>query len=112
MQLGIAIAGFVGALAIGVLLGSFLERRNARTGVTNRVPSDAEPVAAGAPGVAPARVPELPWFERLSVDGFWIPAGLFAVSFVVYAIINKGRQAGLDYFVPLADAFLHGHISL
>ena len=30
----------------------------------------------------------------------------------VYSLINHGRPANLDYFVPLADAFLHGRLGL
>src|SRR5689334_16388456 len=110
MQVGIAIAGFIGALTVGVLLGSFLERRSARGSATRRAPADAQPLAVEVSTLLPVRNEPLIRFERLSVDGFWIPFGLFAASAIGYAIINKGRQAGLDYFVPLADAFLHGHI--
>ena len=35
-----------------------------------------------------------------------------AGAFLVYSFINHDRRAGLDYFVPLADAFLHGQLGL
>jgi hypothetical protein len=37
-------------------------------------------------------------------------AGLVAVAFIWYSIINQGHHASLDYYVPLADAFLHGRL--
>ena len=46
------------------------------------------------------------------VDGVLIPAGLFVLAVAVYAWLNNGREAQLDYFVPLADAFLHGRLGL
>jgi hypothetical protein len=117
MQVGIAVAGFVGALALGVLLGSFLERRNARAVPMKPIPApeagEARSAADGRSTAVRSRLTRAARLERRwSIDGFWIPVGLFTVSLFVYAIISKGRQAGLDYFVPLADAFLHGHISL
>jgi len=46
------------------------------------------------------------------VDRWLIPAGLFLAAWLVYAWVNNGRTAGLDYFRPLADAFLHGRLGL
>ncbi len=46
------------------------------------------------------------------IDGVLIPAGLFLLAWAVYAWLNNGREAHLDYFVPLADAFLHGRLGL
>ena len=37
-------------------------------------------------------------------------AGLAAVAFLWYSFINQGHEASLDYYVPLADAFLHGRL--
>jgi hypothetical protein len=37
---------------------------------------------------------------------------LFLIAWLVYAWINHARSAALDYFVPLADAFLHGRLGL
>ena len=45
-------------------------------------------------------------------DRVVIPIGLFLVSWVVYAWLNHARSADLNYFVPLADAFLHGRWGL
>jgi hypothetical protein len=33
--------------------------------------------------------------------------GLFALALAVYWLVNGGQRANLDYFVPLADSFLH-----
>jgi len=46
------------------------------------------------------------------IDGVLIPLALFLVSWVVYAWLTNGRPTNLDYFKPLADAFLHGHLGL
>ena len=46
------------------------------------------------------------------IDRVAIPVALFALAWLVYAQINHGRTADLDYFVPLADAFLHGRLGL
>ncbi len=46
------------------------------------------------------------------IDKYLIPAVLFGLAWFVYALINHHRQANLDYFVPLADAFLHGRLGL
>jgi len=42
----------------------------------------------------------------------WIPIFLFGIALFVYAWLNHHRTAGLNYFVPLADAFLHGRLGL
>jgi len=49
---------------------------------------------------------------RSRVDTFGIPVALFVVAAAVYAVINQGRPARVEYFVPLADAFLHGKLGL
>ena len=46
------------------------------------------------------------------VDRYLIPLGLFGLAWFVYAWITNGRTVDLDYFVPLADAFLHGRLGL
>ena len=46
------------------------------------------------------------------IDSVLIPASLFVLALAVYAWLNNGREAQLDYFVPLADAFLHGRLGL
>ena len=46
------------------------------------------------------------------VDGVLIPVGLCLLAWAVYAWLNHGRDAQLDYFTPLADAFLHGRLGL
>jgi hypothetical protein len=46
------------------------------------------------------------------IDRWLIPVALFGLAWLVYAWINNGRSADLDYFVPLADAFLHGRLGL
>ncbi len=46
------------------------------------------------------------------VDRVLIPVLLYLVVGLVYWWINHGRVANLDYFVPLADAFLHGRLGL
>lgn len=38
--------------------------------------------------------------------------GLAIAAYLVYAYVNQGRRANLDYFVPLADAFLHGGVAI
>ena len=37
-------------------------------------------------------------------------AAVVAVAFIWYSFINLGHHASLDYYVPLADAFLHGRL--
>ena len=41
-----------------------------------------------------------------------LPLALFAVALGIYGFVNAGREVNLDYFVPLADAFLHGRLDL
>jgi hypothetical protein len=41
-----------------------------------------------------------------------IRVALAIAAYLVYAYINQGRRANLDYFVPLADAFLHGGVAI
>jgi hypothetical protein len=36
----------------------------------------------------------------------------FALAYAAFAYINNGRVANLNYFVPLADALLHGRVGL
>jgi hypothetical protein len=50
------------------------------------------------------------WWRH--VDRVLIPIGLFLVSWFVYAWLSNGRPTNLDYFIPLADAFLHGRLGL
>jgi hypothetical protein len=45
-------------------------------------------------------------------DRWVIPVALFLAAWLAYAWVNNGRTAGLDYFKPLADAFLHGRLGL
>jgi hypothetical protein len=47
-----------------------------------------------------------------SLDRWIIPAALFLLALLVYVAINHNHRAGLSYFVPLADAFLHGRLGL
>jgi hypothetical protein len=52
----------------------------------------------------------LPLIERhFSLFG---AVGLFVVTFLVYHFTGEGRATAYDYFVPLADGFLHGRISI
>ena len=46
------------------------------------------------------------------LETFGIPFALFAVAWLTYAWLNHARPANLDYFVPLASAFLHGRLGL
>ena len=67
------------------------------------------PPEAGSDSPAPSRAsidPDSP------IDRWLIPVALFGLAWLVYAWINNGRTADLDYFVPLADAFLHGRLGL
>jgi hypothetical protein len=50
------------------------------------------------------------WWRH--VDRVLIPIGLFLASWFVYAWLSNGRPTNLDYFIPLADAFLHGRLGL
>lgn len=49
------------------------------------------------------------WEEH--ADG-WLAIGVFLVAFFAYRFLNHGKFADLHYFVPLADAFLHGRLHL
>ncbi len=64
----------------------------------------ADPTVGTAVG---GQDPAASWVDRLL-----IPATLFGLAWFVYAFINNHRAANLDYFVPLADAFLHGRLGL
>ncbi len=46
------------------------------------------------------------------VDRALIPGLLGVLAWYVYAWINHGQKQNLDYFVPLANAFLHGQLGL
>src|SRR5688500_14993791 len=46
------------------------------------------------------------------VDGGRLAVGLVLLAWAAYACLNHGRDAQVDYFVPLADAFLHGRLGL
>jgi hypothetical protein len=46
------------------------------------------------------------------IDRYGIPIALFLLAWLVYAWVNNGREANLDYFVPLADAVLNGRLGL
>ncbi len=76
---------------------------------------------APAPGEVRRRIPEgsiaRDVADRLAataspLDTFGIPLVLFGLAWLVYAWVNHARSADLDYFVPLADAFLHGRLGL
>lgn len=56
----------------------------------------------------------LRWLTRRGIDprSLAIALALMAGAFLVYSFVNHDRRAGLDYFVPLADAFLHGQLGL
>jgi hypothetical protein len=44
--------------------------------------------------------------------GVLLPLTLFALALLVYGLINNGKAVNLDYFVPLADSFLHGRLDV
>ncbi len=46
------------------------------------------------------------------LDQSLIPIGLFFVAGLVYSWVSNDKVASLAYFVPLADAFLHGRLGL
>jgi len=56
----------------------------------------------------------LRWLAGRGVDPRSLAVGLALTvgAFLVYSFVNHDRRAALDYFVPLADAFLHGHLGL
>jgi hypothetical protein len=64
--------------------------------------------ASSMSGAAPIALER--WWRH--VDRVLIPIGLFLVSWFVYAWLSNGRPTNLDYFLPLADAFLHGRLGL
>jgi hypothetical protein len=72
-------------------------------------PPDGPPATDWPPGRGWRR--RVPDRDRL-LDGILIPVGLFGLAWFAYAWINHARPADLDYFVPLADAFLHGRLGL
>lgn len=47
-----------------------------------------------------------------ALDTHLIPLVLFGLAWLVYARIHHARPTNLDYFVPLADAFLHGRLGV
>jgi hypothetical protein len=63
-------------------------------------------------GLAPGRLGLEGLMARPWIDSIAIPVALFLVATVVYMIVNNGRPAQFTYFVPLADAFLHGQTGL
>lgn len=54
------------------------------------------------------------WLAGRGIDprNLLIGIGLAVAAFVLYTLVNHDRPAKLDYFVPLADAFLHGRLGL
>jgi hypothetical protein len=82
--------------------------RGSRGEVTTQEPSPIETPLAGRPA------PSGPWVRDPNgiIDRFLIPTALFVVAWAAYAWISHARSANLDYFVPLADAFLHGRVGL
>jgi hypothetical protein len=50
--------------------------------------------------------------DAVQVDRWVVPAGLFVVAAAIYAFVNNGHPVRLDYFVPLADALVHGQLGL
>lgn len=54
------------------------------------------------------------WLAERGVDprDLLVAIGLAIAALLVYSFVNNDRPAGLDYFVPLADAFLHGRLGL
>ncbi len=66
--------------------------------------------------VPPAPEPPVEAPPRWQLNGpqvdRWAPVGLFVLAALAYALVNAGRPATLHYFVPLADAFVHGQLGL
>ena len=46
------------------------------------------------------------------IDRWFIPVAAYALAWAVYAWLTNGRPTDLNYFMPLADAFLHGRLGL
>jgi hypothetical protein len=67
--------------------------------------SDAAP-ARSSPGTVDVEA----WTRR--AGELLMPVSLFVLAWAVYAWLNHGRHTDLDYFLPLADAFLHGRLGL
>jgi hypothetical protein len=68
---------------------------------------------AASPAIASDAQPRVrPRDPDTGIDRLLIPILLFSLAAAVYAWINNGRAADLNYFVPLADAFLHGRLGL
>jgi hypothetical protein len=65
-------------------------------------------MAPDRPGASRAAGVRTRWFDGSRL----IRIGLAAISYVVYAYVNSGREANIDYFVPLADAFLQGRLDI
>jgi dolichyl-phosphate-mannose--protein O-mannosyl transferase len=75
-------------------------------------PEVVEPPAVLAPNVRRAGLRAIAVLQESPIDSFAIPIGLFLLATLVYAFVNQGRPATLNYFVPLADALLHGQLGL
>lgn len=45
-------------------------------------------------------------------ETWWLPSLMFVASLIVYLAIAQGHHVHLNYFVPLADAFLHGRLNV
>jgi 4-amino-4-deoxy-L-arabinose transferase-like glycosyltransferase len=73
--------------------------------------AENEGASAAVAPPAPIAAPRVQ-LDAVRVDRWVIPLGLFVVAAVAYAIVNHGRPATLDYFVPLADALVHGQLGL
>ena len=53
--------------------------------------------------------------SRLLASGHFAPIAafvLFSLTFVAYYFSGRGGATRFDYFVPLADGFLHGRLSI
>lgn len=46
------------------------------------------------------------------LDRFGLPVAFFVIAAAIYEWVSNGRPTDLDYFVPLANAFLHGQLGL
>lgn len=75
-------------------------------GLQTSPPAEGTPIAANAGADVRPRDPDT-WVDRIL-----IPLLLFGLAVAVYAWVNNGRPTRLAYFVPLADAFLHGRLGL